>query len=495
VAKSAMAGAVVSAVDSGDAGDAGGLRTAVLAGPGAVLAAEDQELFAGAVRLLADGQVITAALARERHVDLRKRVLTGAVTVAVILGLCLFRKDNYDLVLARMLATLAPGTPPPTGQALSPARARLVGQPLRAVFEATAGPGQEPTQGSRLFGLLATVFDGTVIDLAATDDNAAEFAIPAGGTLPQARMVTLVTCGTRRVIAAAVDSSAVSEQALVDQLTGALVPGTLNLADRNFFSLQRWVTFAATGAQLAWRVKNGAKSLPATVIQQLPDASQLVRLRESASMLARRRAKAGDRTLPRLPDTTARLVEFLLTVTDAQGRTRTSRFRILTTLLDHTRYPANQLAQAYAERWQAEITYHHLKTTLRGADTTLRGHTPQLARQELWGLLTVYNALVDHAVRTAINLGIDPDQISFTVVLALTRNALTTDTTCPGCGHRPSTHHDLAQALTDAIATQPRNRTNRNRTSPRTTTQRKTERTRNVTYTITITPSNLPQAE
>jgi hypothetical protein len=39
-------------------------------------------------------------------------------------------------------------------------------------------------------------------------------------------------------------------------------------------------------------------------------------------MLARRRAKAGDPTLPRLPDTTARLVEFLLTVTDSQGHTR-----------------------------------------------------------------------------------------------------------------------------------------------------------------------------
>lgn len=44
---------------------------------------------------------------------------------------------------------------------------RLVGQPMRAVFEATAGAPPLPTVGSHVFGLLATAFDGTVLDLAA----------------------------------------------------------------------------------------------------------------------------------------------------------------------------------------------------------------------------------------------------------------------------------------------------------------------------------------
>lgn len=489
------AGAAMPVVGSGDDDQ---LREAVLAGPGAAMPVHDG-WFAGAVGLLADWDVIAAGLVREGHADVRSRVLTGAVTVAVILGLCLFRQDNYDVVLARMAAAmpgmLAPGQRPPTGQALSGARGRLVGQPVRAVFEATAGPGEQPIAGSHLFGLLSTAFDGTVVDLAACDAIAEQFAVPAGGSLPQARLVTLVTCGTRRVIAAATDSIAVSEQALVDQLGTALRPGMLNLADRNFFSMQRWVQFAATGAHLAWRVKNGARSLPAKTTATLPDGSHLVRLRESNSMLARRRAKAGDPSLPRLPDTTARLVEFLLTVTDTRGRTRTSRFRLLTTLLDHTAYPAKQLAHAYAERWQVELAYYHLKVTLRGSGTQLRGRSPRLANQEIWGLLIVYNALVDLAVRTAVNLGVDPDHISFTVVLALTRAAVTADTPCPRCGHRPSDLHNPTQTLTAAIAAYPRNRTNRHRTSPRTTEQRHTERTREVSYTITVVPATLTKAE
>jgi Transposase DDE domain len=372
---------------------------------------------------------------------------------------------------------------------LSGARGRLAAGSMPAVFDQAATTMPAPGPESYVFGLLVTAFDGTVFDLAATDEMQQEFATPGGGRFPQARMVSLVVCGTRWVLAARVASSAVSEQHLVDQLADALQPGTLNLADRNFFSMARWVRFAGTGAQLAWRVKNGAKSLPARVEAVLPDGSARVRLHESDSMLRARRAKAGDRSLPRLADTVARLVEFTLAVTDSAGRTRLTRFRVLTTLLDHEQYPAGQIAAVYAERWQVEIIYLRLKVTLRGAGTRLRGQTPALAVQEIWGLLIVYNALVSLAVATAVTLDVDPDEISFAAVLAVTRTRAA-DPGCTHCGHRRE--HTTGE-LVAAIAAQPRNRIGRHRTSPRTKTQRRTDRTRDVTYTITIVTSNLPK--
>jgi hypothetical protein len=449
----------------------------------------------GILRSVADTGVITAGLTTAGHTDQRSRVLTGLVTVTAILGLCLFRAENYDLVLARVLT----GSPrravdggPPTGQALSAARTRLAPHTMQAVFEQAATLMPQAAAGSYAFGLLLTAFDGTVFDLAATADIAAEFATPSGGRFPQARLVTLVSCGTRWILAARLGSSGVSEQHLVDQLVDTLLPGTLNLADRNFFSMARWVRFTATGAHLAWRVKNGAKSLPARIVRVLPDGSAMIRLRESDSMLTARRAKTGDRSLPRLPDTVARLVEFTLQVTDSTGRARTTRFRILTTLLDHEAYPAAQIAAVYAERWQAEVIYLRVKATLRGSGTRPRGQTPDLAVQEIWGLLTVYNALVGLAVATAVVLNVDPDEISFAAVLALTRTSATTDPGCVHCGHRPDNPVD---DLVTAIAAQPRNRTTRQRTSPRTKAQRQTERTRDVSYTITIVASNLPKDE
>jgi hypothetical protein len=359
---------------------------------------------------------------------------------------------------------------------------------LRAVFEAgaAAGAAAGATAGSVVFGLVLTAVDGTVLDLAATEQMRARFATPSGGRFPQARVVTLVACGTRRVLAAVLDSCGVSEQRLWDQLVGKLQPGTLNLADRNFFSMDRWRAAAGTGAHLVWRVKNGARSVPARVVATLPDGSELVRLRESDAMLARRRKATGQKKAPRLEDMVARLVSFIVTVTDEHGRTTTSRFRVLTTLVDHEAYPAEQIAAVYAQRWQVELAYKTIKTTLRGGNRRLRGQSPDLAEQEIWGLLAVYNALIDQAITAAVDLDIDPDQISFTHVLHATRDHLTPP--CPGCGHHPN-----PADLTTAITTAPRNRTDRTRTAPRTTKQRQTQHGRNVTYTITITESNLPR--
>src|SRR6266498_2185760 len=192
--------------------------------------------------------------------------------------------------------------------------------------------------------------------------------------------------------------------------------------------MARWIRAAETGAELAWRVKNGARSLPAKTTAVLPDGSSLLRLRESDSMLSRRRAEAGDRTLPRLPDTAARLVEFDVLTPDEAGKTRRSRFRVLTTLTDHRAYPARRIAAVYAERWQVELAYYRIKVTLRGPGTVLRGQTPALARQEVWGLLVVYNALCDLATRAAVGLGVDPDEISFVAVLRRTRTQIDADT-------------------------------------------------------------------
>jgi hypothetical protein len=73
---------------------------------------------------------------------------------------------------------------------------------MAKVFEQAAVVMPPAGAGSSAFGLLLTAFDGTVLDLADTDDIRAEFATPSGGKYPQARLVTLVTCGTRWIIAA-----------------------------------------------------------------------------------------------------------------------------------------------------------------------------------------------------------------------------------------------------------------------------------------------------
>ena len=175
-------------------------------------------------------------------------------------------------------------------------------------------------------------------------------------------------------------------------------------------------------------------------------------------MLAKRRRDIADSAAPRLPDTIARLVQFTVTTRTASGRVKTSVLRVLTTLLDHAGFPAAGIAALYAERWQVEIAYLHLKKTLRGARRVLRGQSVTLARQEAWAFLLVHNMIATLAARAAALAGIDPDEISFTAVLGLVRAHLQADTRCPHCGRRPG--DPLARLLADVIA-HPRNRADR----------------------------------
>ena len=163
---------------------------------------------------------------------------------------------------------------------------------------------------------------------------------------------------------------------------------------------------------------------------------------------------------------------------------------MLTTLLDHAAFSAAGIAALYAERWQVEIAYLHLKKTLRGARRVLRGQSEVLARQEVWAFLLVHNMIATLAARAAALAGVDPDEISFTAVLGLVRAHLQADTRCPHCGRCPD--NPLARLLAGVIA-HPRNRADRKRTSGRTPAERRTRHTEEATYTITITPSNLPQ--
>jgi hypothetical protein len=115
-----------------------------------------------------------------------------------------------------------------------------------------------------------------------------------------------------------------------------------------------------------------------------------------------------------------------------------------------------------------ETAFLHLKKTVRGAGRTLRGRSPELARQEAWALLLVHNTIAGMAARAAAAAGTSLAAVCFTAVLALVRDHVTADARCPRCGHRPASAASPPGPLTTAITAQPLARENRKRTSGRT---------------------------
>ncbi len=502
----AMLVPVPSAVPAGHGDDplagSAALAARVAAGPGLW---DDEDWLAELRRdgliggLLAAGTIGQAA-AEGGHGHRLERALTAEMTLLSLVTSALFPGQGYDMVLARSFsmpgARVRPGTPVPTGPAFSQGRARLGEQPMRRAFELDAARDDVPlAEGGTAFGLELVIFDGTTLDLFNCPELAAEFGVPEGGKHPKLRVTALLQAGTMRWKAAAVGGYHDGENALADQLEGALGPGQLSLADRGFFSMDRWLRFSATGAHLLWRVKNAARSVPFRQLRTLKDGSELVLLRESGNMLGKRRRDAGDRALPRLQDTVARLVCFTVVTSTRRGRTKTAAIRVLTTLLDPDAFPAAEIAALYAARWQVETAFLHLKRTVRGAGRTLRGRSAALARQEAWALLLVHNMIAAMAARAAVTAGAGLAAVSFTAVLSLVRDHVAADTCCRHCGQRPTSGGDPLAPLTAAIAAQPLTRQDRKRTSGRTTAEREKWPTEEATYDLTIVPSDLPKAD
>lgn len=376
----------------------------------------------------------------------RTRRLPAALMIYFVLACCLLPGSGYAGVIRHLAAGLgwsAGRRRPPATSSLAEARHRLTAAPLTALFDHVRGPlTAAHTDATWRFGLRVTMVDGTTVDLQDTPDNEAWFGRPARGSFPQSRLVIIMEAGTRAAINAAWDAITTSEQELFDRmLPGLDGHGMLLLADKNFLSYRRWQQTAATGADLLWRVRNGPTfQLPK--IRELPDGSWISRLFDPKD--SQRRGKAADRgRRSGSPDgITVRVIPYTVTTVRADGHTRTTYYRLITTLLDYKKAPAKDLAACYRQRWQEETGLADLKTRQLPAGSILRSQTPDGVNQEIAAHLIVYQALRRLALHAAEHAGVPCHRISFTAVHETTVRQLTSNAAVTG--------HALHTALTNA---------------------------------------------
>lgn len=90
---------------------------------------------------------------------------------------------------------------------------------------------------------------------------------------------------------------------------------------------------------------------------------------------------------------------------------RTRSLVLVTTLLDAVRYPREEIAALYQRRWQIELCFDDLKTTL-GLET-LRAKSPASVQRELFLRLIAYNLLRSLMARTACTHHLPVMRLSF----------------------------------------------------------------------------------
>ena len=101
-------------------------------------------------------------------------------------------------------------------------------------------------------------------------------------------------------------------------------------------------------------------------------------------------------------------------------------YRLVSTLLDPAQAPAVELAALYHERWEIETALAELKTHLRGAKLVLRSKTPDLVRQEFYGLMMAHFAVRGLMHEAALKADVDPDQLSFLHTVRVVRDRKST---------------------------------------------------------------------
>ncbi|MBK8802135.1 MAG: IS4 family transposase [Fibrobacteres bacterium] len=216
--------------------------------------------------------------------------------------------------------------------------------------------------------------DGTTLDTQDTQANEDAFGRSKSGrgetAFPQLRMTLLAECGSHAVVGAAFGSYRDSERTLAREMTDRLDKKMLLLADRGFIGHDIWATFSQSGptALESWI------NIKLEPIKTLKDGSTLALLNAS-----RESARTGAQAITGSHRIRARW--------RSQAGYRRARYRLITTLLDPREAPALELARLYQERWEIEILLDELKTHLRGRSALLRSKTPDLVKQEAYGLL------------------------------------------------------------------------------------------------------------
>lgn len=381
----------------------------------------------GVIARFFPAEKVQAVLQQTGRASIRERDLPAPVAMYFVIAMALYMHSSYGEVLRCLLEGLHWLLEPSarlkvTGSSgISQARTRLGWEPLRQLHDAVVRPvAVRNTKGAWYAGRRLVSLDGSTLDVADEKGNAAAFGRPGASrgesAFPQIRFVSLAEIGTHVLFGTQMDGYTTSEIALAKKVLPSLGKGMLCLADRNFFGFQLWTQAAATHADLLWRVK---KNMRLICEQRLPDGSYLSRI--FASEKDWRHKTNG---------VIVRVIDYQLEgLAEAEPL-----YRLVTTILDHTQAPAPELAALYHERWEIETAFDELKTHLRGARIVLRSKTPDLVRQEFYGLLMAHFAVRGLMHEAALTADEDPDQLSFLHAVRVVRRKLSAYGSIPPSG-------------------------------------------------------------
>ena len=347
---------------------------------------------------------VLEALSATGTATLRRRRFPAEQVIWLVLGMALFR-DLPIVDVVKELALVLPGSGAGriAASAVMQARARLGASPLQWLFERCAEAWAK-TSADRLRwrGLAVYGVDGTTVRVPDSPENRAEFGGQrAGGGrgvsgYPLVRVVTLMALRSHLLLAARFGPYNVSERKYARDLWPSVPDDSLVIVDRGFMYAKDLVPLQANGSNRHWLTR-ARKNNKWRVVKRLGPGDAL------AEVLVNRGSRREDPTLPER-----------WAVRAIRYRRRGFREQtLLTSLLDPTKYPRDEVIALYHERWELELGYDEVKTEMLEREEAIRSRAPAGVAQELWGVALAYNLVRLEMERVAQLAEVPPTRMSF----------------------------------------------------------------------------------
>lgn len=364
---------------------------------------------------------IEQAIATSKASEERNRSLPAHLVVCLVIAMSLWSRDSMRDVLKNLVDGLSVAWIKvgkywrvPCKSAITQARQRLGVKVMSQLFHQLVKPmATGETLGAFLNGLRIVVIDGSCFDVPDSEENARVFGRPNSrpGTVaafPKVRLVILVEAGTHIIFDALMCPYRIGERVRALRLLRSVHNGMLLMWDRGLHSYAMVHTTVSKGCDYLGRIPANVKFLAE---KPLEDGSYLSRIYPSGKL-----RKKGCQPL------IVRVIEY--TIEHPTNPTEQLTYRLITSLLDIEKFPAELLAKEYHQRWEVENTFDELKIHLLGRKTHIRSQKPREVLQEVYGWLLGHWSIRLLMFQAATKSGVPPLRLSFTGTLRVIRRAI-----------------------------------------------------------------------
>jgi len=251
--------------------------------------------------------------------------------------------------------------------------------------------------------------DGTTAQMPDTDRNRKIYPYPPGSKpgcgLPIIRLGGLIDLGHGGLQDFSFSKFQTSELRGHDALEGYLEPGDILAADRYYSSYEVITRLLEKGVHFVGRTHQ-ARKIDFRKGRKLGPNDRLQTYRKS------RTNPKGSRLTKEQWDALPDTVEIRTIRSKGPDRQGKQRVRyVVTTLLDPVKYPATEVASLYHHRWEIEVRFRDIKTTL-GMEL-LRTKSPEMIRKEVLMHMIVYNLLRLLMLKAGQEHGVNHRRLSF----------------------------------------------------------------------------------